>query len=419
MIRILAIDDNNDNLVSLSATFSISMPEIKIITATNGKTGIKLAKKKQPDVILLDIIMPGMDGFEVCKELKEDELTKQIPIIMLTAAKTDTESKIRALDLGADAFLTKPIEESELMAQIRAMLRIKKAEDRLRNEKNYLDNLVREKTKFLELEISKRIETEENLRNTLHKVEDAKKATLDLMSELQSEISKKDIIQKDLKNSKSQLRELVKQANLIQETERSNISREIHDTIGQALTALKFDLSWIKRNSKNIEKAVSKKLSSMDSLITDTIISVQKLSTELRPGLLDDLGLKSAIEWQLNEFENRTDIKSKLIFENENLYLSESVSVNFFRVMQEALTNVARHAKATVVTVEVAEIKNKISLTIFDNGIGIKEEQISNIKSLGLLGIKERVHSIGGEIDIIGTPNKGTKIIVTVTKGEK
>jgi len=149
MRKILAIDDQRDNLITVKAVIKSNLAHCNVITALSGKEGIKMAREEQPDTILLDIIMPEMDGFEVCKKLKADDLTKHIPVIMLTAIKTDSESRVKGLNLGADAFLAKPIDSVELTAQVNVMLRIKKAEDKLRAEKENLEELVSERTKDL------------------------------------------------------------------------------------------------------------------------------------------------------------------------------------------------------------------------------------------------------------------------------
>jgi len=149
MIKILAIDDKQDNLISISATLKSLIPDCVVITALSGPEGIEKAKIESPDTILLDIKMPDMDGYEVCSRLKSEDLTKHIPVIMLTAIYTDTGSKVKGLDIGADVFLPKPIDSTELIAQIKVMLRIKTAEDALRREKDILDQLVLERTKVL------------------------------------------------------------------------------------------------------------------------------------------------------------------------------------------------------------------------------------------------------------------------------
>ncbi|MBN1531541.1 MAG: response regulator [Spirochaetes bacterium] len=150
MKKILAIDDKRDNLITISALLGNFLTDCTVITAQSGIEGIEKAKREQPDTIILDIKMPQMDGFEVCKHLKDDEVTKHIPIILLTAIKTDMESKLKGLQIGADAFLTKPIDETELIAQINVMLRIKHSEDLIRKEKDLLEEMVNERTRELQ-----------------------------------------------------------------------------------------------------------------------------------------------------------------------------------------------------------------------------------------------------------------------------
>jgi len=149
MSIILAIDDKPDNLVTIKALLNQMKPECEVLTAFSGQEGIKLARKYKPDTIILDIIMPGMDGYETCKILKTDPATKDIPVLMLTAIKTDTSSRIKGLQHGADAFFAKPIDPYELGAQIDVLLRIKQTEDLLRQEKRDLLESVDEKTKAL------------------------------------------------------------------------------------------------------------------------------------------------------------------------------------------------------------------------------------------------------------------------------
>lgn len=149
MHKILAIDDKPDNLITISALLRNLIKKCTVVTAQNGIDGIKMAATEMPDVIILDVKMPDMDGFEVCRKLKLNEATKHIPIILLTAIKTDSASRIKGLELGADAFLTKPIDETEMVAQIKVMLRIKTAEDQLRREKDLLEEKVEERTHAL------------------------------------------------------------------------------------------------------------------------------------------------------------------------------------------------------------------------------------------------------------------------------
>jgi len=171
MQKILVIDDRQDNLTVIRALLKNLLPDVIVFTAQSGQEGLKIARQELPDVILFDIIMPGMNGYEVCIKLKAEGSTTHIPIVMLTAIKTDSQSRVKALELGADAFLTKPIDETELVAQIRVMLRIKQAEDKLRGEKDVLEQLVQERTKELQNELNERKRAEEELEQHRHHLE--------------------------------------------------------------------------------------------------------------------------------------------------------------------------------------------------------------------------------------------------------
>ncbi len=168
MQKIVAIDDKHDNLIAIRALVKNFLPDTVVFSAQSGQRGLDIVKTELPDVILLDLVMPGMDGYEVCTRLKAELSTQHIPIIMLTAIKTDSQSRVKALESGADAFLSKPIEEAELVAQINAMLRIKRAEDELRREKDVLEELVQERTKVLQNELNERKLVEKALLKRTH-----------------------------------------------------------------------------------------------------------------------------------------------------------------------------------------------------------------------------------------------------------
>ena len=160
MPKLLLIDDKQDNLITLSAILKNLMADCHVLTAQSGREGIEKAKAESPDTILLDIKMPEMDGYEVCNRLKEIEQTKHIPVIMISAIKTESEDLIKGLETGADAFLAKPIDEYLLIAQVKTALRIKRAEDKLRNQKDLLEEMVKERTRALR-------ESEEKMRAIL------------------------------------------------------------------------------------------------------------------------------------------------------------------------------------------------------------------------------------------------------------
>jgi len=198
----------------------------------------------------------------------------------------------------------------------------------------------------------------------------------------------------------------------VREDERATIAREIHDELGQALTAMKIDLNWVVKNFDNWEKA-QQKLARIIEMTNDTIRNVQRISSELRPGLLDDLGLATAIEWYCNEFEQRSGVKCQLCLEDIT-FTDQRINLTLFRIMQEALTNVIRHARASTVVVTLVSKPDGITLLIDDNGVGISPKKIGSRNSLGLIGIRERVRQFDGSVEFTVNPVSGTRIIVNI-----
>jgi len=180
------------------------------------------------------------------------------------------------------------------------------------------------------------------------------------------------------------------------------------------LTAFKMDLSWLDKRLSKSQKPLLDKIKSMSELVAMTIRAVQRISTELRPGLLDDLGLSAAMEWQAEEFQNRTGIKCELTLGSEDIVLDQERSTAIFRIFQETLTNITRHANATNVNASLKEENGKLVLEVEDNGKGITEEQISHPKSFGLMGIRERALGFGGKVEIKGIPGEGTTVTVSI-----
>ncbi len=224
-------------------------------------------------------------------------------------------------------------------------------------------------------------------------------------------------IERELHRSREHLRMLSQHLHAARERESKRIAREIHDELGQQLTAFKMDLSWLSSRIDSEEDSAEtflKKIESMSSLVDKTIQTVQKISAELRPGLLDDLGLIPAIEWLAQEFESQTQIPCRMRFFCELENLDPDCSTAIFRISQEALTNVARHAKATRVSISLKEVDSALVLKIEDNGVGIEPEEVFAPSSLGLMGMRERIRPFGGELTISSKPKKGTTLTVTL-----
>jgi len=213
--------------------------------------------------------------------------------------------------------------------------------------------------------------------------------------------------------SRKQLRALTVRLQSIREEERTEISREIHDDLGQALTGLRMDIAWLNsRLSRNDEKVASR-LKTMLELTDTTIHKVRKISTDLRPGILDDIGLAAAIEWHGSDVGERAGIQFTFDLV-EDLQLDEQRSTAFFRIFQESLTNVLRHARAKHVHVSLRRERTMLLLSIEDDGRGIQPHEISNPRSVGILGMRERAAVFGGEVNIIGAAGKGTTVRVRV-----
>jgi len=218
------------------------------------------------------------------------------------------------------------------------------------------------------------------------------------------------IVQEELKRSQTQLRELMAHSQSVMEDERKQIAREIHDELGQALASLKMDLAWLRRKLTNEEELIYKKLHDMSFLIDTTVQSVKKISANLRPDILDNLGIAAAIEWQTEKFQEYSGIKCHLVINPDDLTLDKTKSIAIFRIYQEALTNISRHAQASELEVLLEQTNGCVNLIIRDDGIGIDMNQRSAPDSFGIIGMCERVKSLGGDINIKGINGKGTTI---------
>jgi PAS domain S-box-containing protein len=218
----------------------------------------------------------------------------------------------------------------------------------------------------------------------------------------------------ELKDSSKKLQALAASIESAREEERTQISRELHDQLGQALTAMKIDLALLTDKLVSNDVTLAKKTKSVTSQIDAMIKTVRRIATELRPGMLDDLGLAASIEWQAHDFEKRTGIVCAVSIPSEDLPVSRSQSLAMFRIFQEALTNISRHAKAQHVEITLTSDSESINLQIHDDGRGILLKEIAGENSLGLLGMRERALRVGGIFDIQGLPGDGTILTVTI-----
>jgi len=358
--HILAVDDEPRTLFAMNEL--LEAPDQVVVLANSGEEALAQVLRHDFAVILLDIRMPGMDGFELAKLLRSRERTRCTPIIFLTANADDVESIFRGYKLGAVDYLVKPV----LIPDI------------LRSKVAVFVDLHR-KTTELKLQVSERLAAEDRLRR-----------------------------------SEEQLRMLAGHLLSVREEERAHIAREIHDELGQVLTALKMDVNWIQRGLTEEQREIKAKSESMCRLIDSTVRTVRRIAVGLRPEVLDEMGLVAAIAWQAKDFQKRTGTRMNLDLAEDVGKLRHEVSTAIFRIFQEILTNVVRHSKATRVEVAMHVEGGELELDVRDNGIGMPTGEPEGRKSLGLVGMQERALLFGGAVEIDSVAGKGTRVTVKV-----
>jgi signal transduction histidine kinase len=349
--KILLVDDEPKSLYALQQL--LATLEQNLMIAQSGEEALRLALKNDFAVILLDVRMPGIDGFETARLIRSRERSRATPIIFLTAAADEMNSMFRGYEVGAVDYLMKPVMPEVLKSKVAVFVELHRKSERLRE-------------------------------------------------------------------SEDKLRRLAAHLISVREEERAHIAREIHDELGQVLTGLKMEVTWLARRLK--EAPLIEKTDSMCKLIDSSVQTVRKIATGLRPEMLDDMGLVAAVGWQAKEFQKRTGIRARVKLPPESTKLDIDVATTMFRIFQEILTNVARHSRATRIDVELAigekagekAGEEKVTLEVADNGVGIADADLNGKKSLGLLGMHERALLFGGEVKITGAGGEGTRVLVSI-----
>jgi signal transduction histidine kinase len=248
---------------------------------------------------------------------------------------------------------------------------------------------------------------------TAKKVTDSTGKILYLQAE-HNDITNQKKMEGELRKSKEVLEKLNQHLVEVRENERNQIALNLHDDLGQKLTAINLDIAWLKSRIGVQSKSVREKFEEMSSMIKETIESIKETSSFLRPAILFDLGLVPAIKSQLGKFEKQTGIKCHLYFKPEEFELEEHLALILYRILQESLTNIARHSGASATEIELSIRKNKIEMIITDNGTGIAKDKVTSLESMGIAGMKERVKSVNGKIIIRGETGAGTRIKVVI-----
>ena len=376
MKKILVIDDVKNNLILIRSILSKQFSDFKILLATSGMEGLVLAKSELPCTILLDIYMPGMDGFEVCKQLKSDDKTSSIPILMISAYGSDSKVRVKGLNAGADAFITKPFHMEELIALVNVMLRIKNAEDLLRDKNKHLETTVRK----------------------LKKAE---------------RIQKQNIIQ--IKKYQDKLKKLNSDLVLTEEKERKSIAGYLHDGIGQTLSLAHIRLTSLENG--NLSGKTRQTIEESTKLIDSAINDSRLLTYDLSPPILYELGLIPAIRWKLDQIKEKGKIRSVLNSEIDSVNLDTNSLILVYRVICELLLNIVKHAEANKILVDIKDSKNCYQIKVHDNGKGFDFDSISNNNKpsgYGIFSIQERLDSLNGKLKISSNYDSGTTATVMV-----
>lgn len=407
---ILIVDDNPANLGVLFNYLDSSGFEIMV--AQDGESGLEKAEYNQPDIILLDALMPGLDGFEVCRRLKNSPLTSNIPVIFMTAL-TGAEDILKGFSVGAVDYVTKPIRQEELLARVATHLRLRDLTRQLQLANQQLQQEVVER-RVAEAALEKYRDHLEEL------VEQRTTELRRAIEQLEQEIMERRQAEAEVRQKSQQLRALTTRLTEIEETERRRLARELHDRVGQDLGTLNINLN-IMRAQLPIDEAGSLQSRLADSLelLRQVAKHVYDVMGDLRSPVLDDYGLVAALNGYGSQFSSRTGIKVTVRGEEESLRWPSSTESALFRIAQEALTNIARHAQATRATVSIETTDDRLRLVIADDGIGFDLAQVNiaaDGQGWGLLSMSERAESIGGCCRIESFPQRGTQVIVEVAR---
>ncbi|MBL7021497.1 MAG: response regulator [Nitrospinaceae bacterium] len=382
--NILIVEDNSDSQKMLE--FLLKGHGYEVVATNNGAEALERLNEQSFLAIVSDILMPVMDGYQLCRLVKKHDRLKNIPFIFYTATYTDDCDEVLALKIGAQRFVRKPQEPADFMKVLDEVISSHKPaepEDSgappeheiLQLYSQRLVSKLEKKMLSLEQEVNVRKQTEEKLLKT-----------------------------------QDQLRKFFGQLETVREEERTHLTREIHDELGQILSYLKFDLSLLEEGILPEDKASQTRIQSMKKALDGGINLIRDIAKGLHPEILDILDMEDALKLQVAEFQEHTRIHAKFDMKIQKRKWNPKLSSTVLRVCQEALTNVARHSGAKNTSIELFQENDDLVLEVWDDGKGIPRELISNPDSMGLLGMQERAYILGGQIKIQSVKNKGTTV---------
>ena len=381
--KVLIVNDHAASLLALGSLLERPTDgnDYELITARSGEEALRHVLNHDFAVILLDVSMPGMDGFETAEAIHSHPRSASIPIIFITAQFADEMHRLKGYQKGAVDYLFVPVIPQILQTKVSVFVELAK-----RN-----------------MQLQKKTEELAEVNRTLQ---------VQRMRDLQH-IAERQAAEEALRQSREELRMLASHLEQIKEDERKRIAREIHDELGQNLLALRLDIQMLYERTRDRHPRLNAKVHNVLMHIDTTMKSMRSIINNLRPAVLD-LGLNAAIEWQVQEFQRRSGIVCQLSMDKHDLNLDDKRATALFRILQESLNNVIRHAQANRVEIELHEKGDTVVLRVADNGIGSYPNCRRKSNSFGLIGIKERVSSLGGELVIQSGQAQGMSLTVSI-----